>query len=556
MPTKPNTQNKKLRRWVFVSFHTKSLSFLHQSAAHPVSASDSQPTKSPAMATIAAAAVGDNSSSSAKRVAVVGAGVSGLAAAYKLKSHGLNVTLFEADKRAGGKIKTVRQDGLIWDEGANTMTESDIEVTSMLDDLGLREKQQFPIAENKRYIAKHGLPLLIPSNPIALITSNILSAHSKFQIMLEPFVWRKGDSRMVSDDHASESVGDFFQRHFGKEFVDNLIDPFLAGTCAGDPQSVYMPHAFPELWNLEKRFGSIIVGAIRSKFSSKREKSAGTKHSSRTKKRRGSFSFQGGMQTLVETMCKKFTGDELKLQSKVWSLSYCGDKNSPLDNWLLSYSTSNSMQDKPFDAVVMTAPLSNVKEMKIMKRGHPFLLDFLPEVTYLPLSVIVTAFRKANVKRPLEGFGVLVPSNEQRNGLNSLGTLFSSIMFPDRASGDLYLYTTFVGGSRNKELAKASKDELTQIVSSDLQQLLGTEGEPTFVNHFFWSKAFPLYGLNYDSVLRAIEKMEQGLPGFFYAGNHKDGLSVGKAVASGCKAAELVITYLECSSKNNVGKED
>uniref|UniRef100_A0A803LSR1 Amine oxidase domain-containing protein n=1 Tax=Chenopodium quinoa TaxID=63459 RepID=A0A803LSR1_CHEQI len=167
------------------------------------------------------------------------------------------------------------------------------------------------------------------------------------------------------------------------------------------------------------------------------------------------------------------------------------------------------------------------------------------KVICLPLSVIITTFKKANVKRPLEGFGVLVPSNEQHNGLKTLGTLFSSMMFPDRAPSDVYLYTTFVGGSRNRELAKASKDELKQIVSSDLQQLLGTDAEPSFMNHYYWSNAFPLYGRNYDSVLRAIEKMERDLPGVFYAGNHKDGLSVGKSIASGYKAAEHVISYLD-----------
>ncbi|PKI59256.1 hypothetical protein CRG98_020336 [Punica granatum] len=166
----------------------------------------------------------------------------------------------------------------------------------------------------------------------------------------------------------------------------------------------------------------------------------------------------------------------------------------------------------------------------------------------MPLSVIVTTFKKENVKRPLEGFGVLVSSKEQKNGLRTLGTLFSSMMFPDRAPSDLYLYTTFVGGSRNMELAKASIDELKQVVTSDLRQLLRAEGEPTFVNHYYWSKAFPLYGHNYESVLQAIKKMEEELPGFFYAGNHKGGLSVGKAIASGCQAAELVISYLNSTS--------
>ncbi|XP_052197640.1 protoporphyrinogen oxidase, mitochondrial [Diospyros lotus] len=489
--------------------------------------------------------------SSVRRVAVVGAGVSGLAAAYKLKLHGLNVTVFEAEGRAGGKLKSKSQDGLIWDEGANTMTEVETEVKYLIDNLGLRGKQQLPISQKKRYIARDGVPILIPLNPIALVRSSFLSAQSKFQIMMEPFKWKK-----AIESDTEESVGGFFQRHFGKEVVDYLVDPFVAGTNATDPDSLSIRYTFPDLWNIEKKFGSIIVGAILSKLSARREKSGALRSSSTNKKQqRGSFSFLGGMQTLTDALCKQLSKDELKLQSKVLELSYSCSGNSLSENWSLSYAPiyTNQLEEQSFDAVIMTAPLGNVKEMKITKQGRPFLLNFLPQVNYVPLSVIITTFKKEDVRRPLEGFGVLVPTKEQRNGLKTLGTLFSSMMFPDRAPSDLYLYTTFVGGTRNKELAKASTEELTQIVTSDLRQLLGVEGEPTFVNHFYWSKAFPLYGRNYDAVLQAIDKMEQDLPGLFYAGNHRGGLSVGKAISSGCRAADLVISCLESSSMSREG---
>ncbi|KAH9743602.1 protoporphyrinogen oxidase 2 [Citrus sinensis] len=545
-------------------------------------------------------------SGSAKRVAVVGAGVSGLAAAYKLKSNGVNVMVFEADERAGGKLRSISKDGLIWDEGANTMTESEMEVKGLLDDLGIREKQQFPISQYKRYVVRNGVPFLIPTNPIALITSNFLSAQSKFQIILEPFLWKKSDSAKVSAEDAKESVGGFFQRHFGREVVDFLIDPFVAGTSAADPESLvvsnvsdpllpvksharytgnapFIPRALESREKLNEnpfRYGSVIAGAIKSKFSARKEKSAEAKGSSEKKHQylitdmwafdvettdRMSSGFYFGLcclllpcasKTLTDALCKALGKDEVCLKSKVLSLSYSHDGKSALENWSLSSSNQDKQsQGLSFDAVIMTASLCNVKEMKITKGGNLFPLDFLPEVIYMPLSVFITAFKKENVGKPLQGFGVLVPSKEQQNGLKTLGTLFSSMMFPDRAPKDLFLYTTFVGGSRNKELAKASTDELKQIVTSDLRQLLGVEGEPTFVNHFFWSKAFPLYGRDYDSVLEAIEKMEKNLPGFFYAGNHKGGLSVGKSIASGCKAAELVISYLENSSDDKMLKE-
>ncbi|WOL02428.1 hypothetical protein Cni_G11147 [Canna indica] len=189
-----------------------------------------------------ASAEEDNSKrSSVKSVAVVGGGVSGLAAAYKLKSNGLNVTLFEAEERTGGKIKSSLEDGLIWDEGANTMTESEKEVGRLIDTLGLREKLQVPMAQSKRYIVKNGGPQLIPLNPVSLITSNILSAQSKAKMLLEPFLLNKTRTKQsseVSDENLQESVGQFFRRHFGEEVVDYLIDPFVAGTSGGDPESL------------------------------------------------------------------------------------------------------------------------------------------------------------------------------------------------------------------------------------------------------------------------------------------------------------------------------
>ncbi|KAI0523066.1 hypothetical protein KFK09_005456 [Dendrobium nobile] len=488
-----------------------------------------------------------------KSVAVVGGGVSGLAAAYKLKTNGLKVTLFDVQDRAGGKIKSTSEDGFIWDEGANTMTESESAVGRLLHDLGLREKQQFPISQNKRYIVRNGMPQLIPSNPVALIKSNILSTQSKLKILLEPLSWWHSDKRSsmkVCDTVIQESVGQFFKRHFGTEVVDYLIDPFVAGTSASDPESLSMRHAFPQLWNLEKKFGSVIVGAIRSKASGKPKDNVPSRSSSDKKKhQRGSFSFHGGMQTLTNILSCKVGGESLKLNSKVLSLSYDSVGDSPCNGWSISYAAnhvndSDLMKSQVFDAVIMTAPLCDVQEMKFKERGNPFNLDFLPKVNYVPVSVMITAFKKECVKRPLEGFGVLVPSKEQENGLKTLGTLFSSMMFPDRAPKNQYLYTTFVGGSRNRNLAGASLNEIQEVVTADLRKLLGVEGQPTFMRHIYWKKAFPLYGLDYDLVLEAIEKMEKKLPGFFYAGNNKGGLSVDKCLFSGLQAAERVISYL------------
>ncbi|KAJ1417939.1 Protoporphyrinogen oxidase [Sesbania bispinosa] len=384
------------------------------------------------------------------------------------------------------------------------------------------------------------------------MSSNQLMVHSE-QIwsITEPVVANRGITTILVADHSHIIRADFPENHElvrAYQFAVHLRIGSLMGT-----------HQFVNDGKLEghndtcrkrKRFGSIIAGALQSNLFAKRDKTGETKGALREKKHKGgSFSFQGGMQTLTDTLCKELDKDDLKLNAKVLTLAYSHDGSSSSQHWSI---TCASNQNTQVDAVIMTAPLCNLKDIKITIRGTPFALNFLPEVTYVPLSVIITTFRKENVKRPLEGFGVLVPSKEQQNGFKTLGTLFSSMMFPDRAPSDLHLYTTFIGGTRNRELTQASTDELKKIVTSDLRRLLGAEGEPTFVNHFCWSKGFPLYDRNYGSVLEAIDKMEKDLPGFFVAGNHKGGLSVGKAISSGCKAADLVISYLNNSSDNVV----
>jgi oxygen-dependent protoporphyrinogen oxidase len=306
------------------------------------------------------------------------------------------------------------------------------------------------------------------------------------------------------------------------------------------------------------RYGSIIVGAILSKLTAKGDPvKTGSDSSGKRRNRRASFSFHGGMQSLINALHNEVGDDNVKLGTEVLSLACTFDGLPATGGWSISVDSKDAgskdlVKNQTFDAVIMTAPLSNVQRMKFGKCGAPFVLDFLPKVDYLPLSLMVTAFKKEDVKKPLEGFGVLIPYKEQqKHGLKTLGTLFSSMMFPDRAPDDQYLYTTFVGGSHNRDLAGAPTSILKQLVTSDLKKLLGVEGQPTFVKHIYWRNAFPLYDRDYNSVLEAIEKMEHNLPGFFYAGNNKDGLAVGNVIASGSKAADLAISYLESRTKHN-----
>eukprot|EP00897_Mesotaenium_endlicherianum_P005463 jgi/Mesen1/4945/ME000247S04227 len=332
-------------------------------------------------------------------VAVIGAGVSGLAAAYRLKKEGLKVTVFEADSSVGGKIKSSSKDGYVWESGANTMAESEPIVGQLISELQLEDLRLLPNQQNKRYIVRHGKAELVPSNPIAFLGSKLLSTPAKLRILAEPFMWKRRPSKKggagaaspETEEEEDESLADFLERHVGRE----------------------------------------------------------------------------------------------------------------------SY------------------PLR------------------LPPVTYQPMTLVINAFKAADVLQPLPGFGVLVPAAEQAKGLKTLGTLFSSAMFWDRAPPGQVLFTTFVGGSRSRSVVAKSPDELQRIALHDIHQLLGVEGPPTFTKQVSWKQAFPEYGKGYGKVLDAIERLERDLPGLYYAGNHRGGLSVGTALASGYDTAGRIIADLQ-----------
>ncbi|KAI5063012.1 hypothetical protein GOP47_0021559 [Adiantum capillus-veneris] len=483
-------------------------------------------------------------------VAVIGAGVSGLAAAYRLKVEGAAVTVFEAESISGGKVKSFFEDGFTWEKGPNTMTESNVEVSELIDGLHLREKQQYPVMQGKRYIVRDGKPERLPSNPLAFLGSRLLSAQAKFQTICEPFLWRRKQHNEPQSLTKDESVGEFLERHVGREVVDYIVDPFIAGTSGSDPDSLSMRNAFPDICNLEERYGSLIVGAIKSSLARKKSRQGGSNSKARGRSHT-SFSFVGGLQTLTDAVSQFIGKDNLRYDTTVLSLA-CNQQGNPLrDSWKVScsheYHESKDQGIPSFDAVIMTAPLSDFQQMQMCKDGKPYSLDFIPKVIYQPLSVLVMAFKKEHVEHPLEGFGVLVPSKEQANGLKTLGTLFSSSMFPDRAPPDTMLFTSFFGGSRNRDLASRSGSELQAAAINDLQKLLGISGPPVFFRHVFWSRAFPQYGPGYDGVFDALQKLEEDLPGFFYAGNNRDGLAVGKAMASGYNAAGRVLDYLQSS---------
>jgi oxygen-dependent protoporphyrinogen oxidase len=191
------------------------------------------------------------------------------------------------------------------------------------------------------------------------------------------------------------------------------------------------------------------------------------------------------------------------------------------------------------DALLSTAPLHRLARMKL---DTPVDLAPLANVSYPPLSVLALGYPREAVDHPLDGFGVLVPPVE--DSMNVLGSIFSSTLFPGRAPDGNVLLTTFVGGARAPERASKDPDVVQPTVERDLQRLLGVEGSPVFRRHIYWPNAIPQYSVGYGTVKATLDALEQQHPRLAFAGNYRQGVSVGDALTSGVDAAERLLDRL------------
>jgi oxygen-dependent protoporphyrinogen oxidase len=468
-----------------------------------------------------------------RSVAVIGAGISGLVAAWELKRRGVPVTLYEASARAGGAIGTSLADGFLAEHGPNSFVSS-ADVNGLLARLGLEDEvvEANPDA-NKRYVLRHGRLVPFPVTPAALLSTRLLSLRAKLRVLLEPLV--RGGPPDVD-----ESVASFVRRRLGTEVLDYAVHPFIAAIFAGDPEQLSMAHAFPRVHELEREYGSLSRGLVRSRRDAQRARTRETTDAPPVTAAADAasqgvrlISFRDGLQVLPDTLARAL-GGTLKLSTPVRLL------HRGTSRWIVESGPDGAVRARAVDAIVLATPGHAVAAMELPAAIRRYAIP-IEQVEYPPVSCLTLGFERRHIAHPLDAFGVLVPAVEQRR---ILGILFSSTLFPDRAPDNHVAVTVFVGGARQPDLARLQTDELVRLVRTDLHEMLGVRGEPVFAKHVYWSRGIPQYAVGYGRVKEAADEAEAANPGLYMAGNYRHGVSIGDCIASGQQVAERVATYL------------
>lgn len=451
-----------------------------------------------------------------KSVAIIGTGITGLTAAFYLKRKGVPVTVYEAGARAGGVIQSSRQNGFLAESGPNTILETSPKISELIRDLNLESRRIYPSpAAKNRYVVHDKKPVAMPSSQAEFLTTKLFSARAKFALAREPFVSPRRDG-------VEESVAEFVLRRLNQEFLDRAIDPLVAGIYAGNPYKLSVRHAFPKLLEAEQKHGSLIKG----QFFGAGEKKSGevSRHNARM------FSFDDGLQVLTDALAMQL-GDALKLNTPVTKLL------QTKDGWRVS--TSNG--EAEFEAVIYCGTAFKLAELKIESQTS---IDFsvFSEIRHPPVASVVLGFRREDVTHPLDGFGMLIPKIEN---FKILGAIFSSSLFPNRAPENFVTLTSYVGGERQPELALLPTDELVKLVCEDLRVLLGVKGKPAFRHVMLYLKAIPQYNVGYGKFKELMSEIELKTSGLFFAGNYRDGVSLGDSIVSGCNIVGRVENFLK-----------
>jgi len=450
-------------------------------------------------------------------VAVVGGGISGLAAAYELQKRGLNVRVLEAGPRAGGVITTERFDQWVIDGGPDSMLVQKPAAVALCRELGIADRLVSTLTPRTAYILRdrrlhriaEGSFLGFPLDVGSLARSSVFSLGGRVRMAAEAVIPRGGGDE-------DESVGTFVRRRFGQEAVDYLAEPLLAGIHAGDVDRLSVRALFPRLLEAERQSGSVIRAfrAMRARPSPQ-----------------GAFvSLPGGTGELVDSLVKALTPGTVSLSRHVADV-----------HRHTHYRVETAAGPVEARAVILAVPAYVAASLlRVFDTSIAALAEAIP---YASTATVALGYRREQVPHPMAGSGFVVPRAE-RSPL--LAATWVTSKWPHRAPDGHVLLRGFLGGGRDPRRLDADDDELISLVTNELRDLLRITGEPLFTRLYRWTRQSPQYEVGHLQRVATIDRQLASIPGVFVTGSGFRAIGIPDCIADGretaTKAAAFVAT--------------
>ena len=478
-----------------------------------------------------------------KRIAIIGAGIAGLAAAHRLQERStesnepFEILIFESGSRLGGIIKTDERDGFLLERGPDSFITEKPEAVELARRLGL-ESQLLPTNEkHRRSFIVHGrrlIPvpegfhLIAPALFRPFIKSEILSWPGKARMALDLLL-----PRLKTNDTTDESLGQFIRRRLGREALERVAQPMIGGIYTADPEKLSLQATMPRFLELERKHRSIIRGLHKEN----RDMNSADGQSQAQGARYSLFaSFDRGMQVLVDRLAGKLATIGIALRTRVTSVDL--DRTSM--QWQLRSEHGTAIT---VDAVCLAVPAYGAASLLV--ETDVLLAAALKQIPYESTATVNLAYRRADIPHSLDGFGFVVPFVEKRS---LIACTFSSVKFAGRAPRDCALLRGFVGGALQPELVELDDAEMLARVRADLRELLGMEGAPLFSEISRWRQSMPQYEIGHIALVNKISERVAALPGLALAGNAYSGVGIPDCIRSGEAAGNSLFTALQKAS--------
>jgi oxygen-dependent protoporphyrinogen oxidase len=467
-----------------------------------------------------------------KKIIVVGGGISGLATAWLLREKAratgkeLEISLLEKEQRPGGKIWSIKADGYTCEWGPNGFLDSKPQTLDLCKAIGVGGNlHRSNDNARKRFIFSGGQLHQLPDGGPAFLKSGLISWPGKLRLAMEPTPFIAAAPADVD-----ETLADFGRRRLGKEALDKLIAPMVSGIFAGDPETMSLVSCFPRIAELERDYGGLIRAMIMLAKKKKLDQAEGKVVSSAAGPGGILTSFREGIQYLSDALATSL-GEAVRTGNHVVAV-----EKSHSSPYRVKCKQGG---DQEADVVIIASPAFAAAGM--LDGLDAAMTSTLCQIPYASMTVICFGYGTEQISHSLDGFGYLIPKKER---CNTLGTLWDSSMFENRAPEGKVLLRSMMGGACFPEYVKLSDDEVVERVRQDLRQTMGIDAVPEFVRVFRHLQAIPQYTVGHGKRLQALEVLLKAHPGLILTGNSYRGIGLNDCVAAAERAADEALSQI------------